>query len=692
MKRGTGEIDPLTAPAPRRLPSPLEAGFQTTAVRIGVDTGGTFTDFVIIEDGRLSTKKIPSTPDNPSRAILEGLREYLEARVPLLVVHGTTVATNALLERKGSPIALVTTRGYEDILSIGRQTRRLLYSLKGEDRAPLVPPDLCFGLAERTSPAGKVVQPVSTKNVRALAARLKECGVEAVAVSFINAYAGGTNEETVVRELENHGLLVCASSRLLPEYREFERTSTTAVNAYLMPILDRYLGSLEAGLGEAALRIMQSNEGYISSREAKKEPIRTALSGPAGGVVGSLELARAAGFPKFISFDMGGTSTDVSLVDGEIRRTNESSVGDFPIRLPIIDIHSVGAGGGSIAHLDAGGSLRVGPQSAGADPGPACYGRGDLPTVTDANLVLGRIDPDFFLGGKMKISPERSGEAVGRLAARIGKTTLATAQGIVDIANANMEKAIRVISIERGFDPREFALLSFGGAGGMHAVDLAASLRMKGVLAPENAGVLSAFGLLLADSVKDYSRSILKTTGAADGAMIEKLFREMERRGRRDLAADGFTDQAMHFERSADLRYLGQSYEITLPYRKADPAGLPARFHEAHEKTYAYRHERGTVEIVTIRLKARGITGKYRLRKSAARRGASIRGAVRKTQTIHYSGRAFRGPVYDRTLLTPGLETTGPALVVDFGSTTFLPPGFVLRVDAYRNLILRKKA
>jgi len=665
--------------------------FQERSVRIGVDTGGTFTDFVIIENGRLSTKKILSTPDNPSRAILEGLREYLESGSALLVIHGTTVATNALLERTGSPIALVTTKGYEDILSIGRQTRRLLYSLKGEDRVPLVPRDLCFGLAERTTPGGKVERPVSIPDARSLVARLKARGVKAVAVSFINSYAGGANEEAVVRELERGGLLVCASSRLLPEYREFERTSTTAVNAYLMPILDRYLGSLEAGLGGATLRIMQSNEGYISSREAKKEPIRTALSGPAGGVVGSLELARAARFPKFISFDMGGTSTDVSLVDGEIRRTNESAVGDFPIRLPIIDIHSVGAGGGSIAHLDAGGSLRVGPQSAGADPGPACYGRGELPTVTDANLVLGRIDPDFFLGGRMKILPERSRAALGRLASRIGKTTLETAQGIVDIANANMEKAIRVISIERGFDPREFALLSFGGAGGMHAVDLAAALRMKVVLAPENAGVLSAFGLLLADSVKDYSRTILKTVDQADRAAIERLYREMEKRGRRDLAADGFNPSAMFFERAVDVRYLGQSYEITLPYRPGGFAKLTAQFHEAHEKTYAYHHDRGAVEIVTIRLKARGVTGKYHLRKTAARRGASAQDAFRKTQAIHYGGRAYRGPVYNRARLSPEVALHGPALVADFGSTTFLPPGYSLLVDGYRNLIIRKK-
>ena len=665
---------------------------QRKVVRIGVDTGGTFTDFVICEDGRLTTLKVLSTPDNPSRAILSGLREYLARGASLLVIHGTTVATNALLERKGARIALITTKGYEDILSIGRQTRRLLYSLSGESRIPLVDRELCFGLDERTTAAGKVERPVKAGELRALAAKLSALGVEAVAVSFINAYADGTNEETVLRELERRGLLACASSRILPEYREFERTSTTAVNAYLMPILDRYLGSLESGIGAANLRIMQSNEGYISSGKAKAEPIRTALSGPAGGVVGSLYLAQAAGFPNIISFDMGGTSTDVSLLEGSIRRTNENAVGDFPVRLPIIDIHSVGAGGGSIAHLDAGGSLRVGPQSAGADPGPACYGRGDLPTVTDANLVLGRIDPDFFLGGRMKIIPERSHDAVGRLAATIGKSTLATAQGIVDIANANMEKAIRVISIERGFDPREFALFSFGGAGGMHAVDLAAGLRMKAVLAPENAGVLSAFGLLLADSVKDYSRSILKTIDKADPTAIERFYREMERRGRHDLSEDGFPAKSIVLERAVDLRYLGQSYEITLPFDPAGFAVMAAAFHKAHLKAYAYNNPRGPVELVTVRVKARGVTDKIRLHKTGARKSASIRTAVIKTQDIFYGGRKYRGPVYDRAKLSPGLRLKGPALIMDFGSTTFLPPGFSLRIDGYRNLIIRRGA
>jgi N-methylhydantoinase A/oxoprolinase/acetone carboxylase beta subunit len=659
-------------------------------IRIGVDTGGTFTDFVIFRDGRISTRKIPSTPADPSSAILEGLAEFLGSRAEITVIHGTTVATNALLERKGARTALITTRGFEDVLSIGRQTRRLLYSLKGERRRPVVDRDLSFGLEERTGADGRVEKKPDRRAAAALAKRLRELGVEAVAVAFINAYANGENEEAVLAEVEKLGLLGCASSRILPEYREYERTSTTAVNAYLMPVLGRYLGSLESRIGRADLRIMQSNEGTISAEKAKAEPIRTALSGPAGGAVGSLAVARAAGFKDIISFDMGGTSTDVSLIEGALRRTSEAQVGDFPVRLPMIDIHSVGAGGGSIAFRDPGGALRVGPESAGAEPGPACYGRGEKPTVTDANLVLGRIDPDFFLGGRMKIFPERSLEAVGRLAAEIRKPALDTAQGIIDIANANMEKAIRVISIERGHDPRGCVLFSFGGAGGMHAVEMASHLRMRAVLAPANAGVLSAFGLLLADSVKDYSRSILKPLAKAEARRLEASYRELERRGRRDLRGEGFASAAIVLERTIDLRYLGQSYEITLPFDgRRGGAALETAFHRAHAKLYSYAHPGGQVEIVNLRLRARGLTRKIEPEKARPVRGADLEDALLKTQTIIYRGKKFRGPVYDRARLSPGQLFDGAALVMDFGSTTFLPPGFRLRVDPYLNLIIR---
>jgi N-methylhydantoinase A/oxoprolinase/acetone carboxylase beta subunit len=495
----------------------------------------------------------------------------------------------------------------------------------------------------------------------------------------------------VARELERSGLLSAISSRLLPEHREFERTATTAVNAYLMPVMDRYLGELDRRIGGADLRIMQSNEGYISPARARVEPIRTALSGPAGGVVGARVLAAAAGFPNVISFDMGGTSTDVSLIEGGIRRTHESRVGDFPVRLPIIDIHSVGAGGGSIAYTDRGGSLRVGPQSAGADPGPACYGRGDLPAVTDANLCLGRLDPGFFLGGRMRIHPERSLAAVSQLGRAIGKSATETALGIVAIANANMEKAIRVISVERGIDPRAFALLSFGGAGGMHAVEMAAHLGLATVLVPRNAGVLSAFGLLMSDPVKDYTKSLMKTDAQVTLARLEGEYRALEEKSRRDMLEDGFALKDVVLERSLDCRYLGQSYEIDVPYRKARTLheAFLESFHRRHKRLYSYRHDHRPVEIVNVRIKAVAVTPKLPLVREP--RAASFDPkALVKRQKIQ-TGRTVReGAVYDRSRLGPGNVVRGPALVIDPESTTFLPPGYEARVDPFLNLVIRK--
>ncbi|MGB8951549.1 MAG: hydantoinase/oxoprolinase family protein [Candidatus Aminicenantales bacterium] len=657
--------------------------------RIGIDTGGTFTDFVIFTDGKIVTKKVLSTPSNLSQAILEGIREFLRAGSPPLIIHGTTIATNALLERKGGRIALLTTKGFEDVLLIGRQNRRNLYSLKGEQKNPILARSLCFGIEERTAASGQIEKIVDRSKVIKILEKLKVLGIEAVAVSFIHSYANSLNERIVHRELRKARLLASVSSRLIPEYREYERTSTTAVNAYLMPILDRYLSLLEKKLRHAELKVMQSNEGYISAAKAKTEPIRSALSGPAGGVVGALHLGKAAGFSNIISFDMGGTSTDVSLIEGRIRRTTESVIGDFPIRIPIIDIHTVGAGGGSIAYMDQGGSLRVGPQSAGADPGPACYGKGHHPTVTDANLYLGRIDPELFLGGRMKIYPERSEAALHKLAKKISKSVLETALGIVAIANANMEKAIRVISIERGYDPRDFSLFSFGGAGGMHAAEIAANLQMKKVIVPLNAGVLSALGLLLADSIKDYSKSILKTSDRLSPQNIERLFVHLERRGLKEMAEDGFSPQNVRLLRFLDLRYLGQSYEITISYQRKDGALWLADFHREHEKLYSYHNPHGQLEIVNIRLKAVGLSKKIKLKKFRESRSSS-RKAWLKSQTIYAKGKNFSGSVYDRARLNAGSRLRGPALIVDFGSTTFLPPGFGLKVDGFLNLIIQK--
>jgi N-methylhydantoinase A/oxoprolinase/acetone carboxylase beta subunit len=665
-------------------------GGPVPAVRIGVDTGGTFTDFVIWKDGRLSNKKVLSTPRNPSLAIIEGLAEFL-GPAAVFIVHGTTVATNALLERKGGRIALVTTAGFEDVIFIGRQTRRSLYRLQPEERFFLLPPERVIGARERTLAGGRVETGLSRAEARRIVRKVRETGAEAVAVCFLHSYANAANETVLAEELRRAGMMASVSSRLLPEYREYERASTTAINAYLMPVMDRYLSELDRRIGRAELRIMQSNEGYISPSRARLEPIKTALSGPAGGAVAARELARAAGFARVISFDMGGTSTDVSLIEGGIRRTHESRIGDFPVRLPLIDIHSVGAGGGSIAFRDRGGSLRVGPQSAGADPGPACYGKGDLPTVTDADLFLGRLDAAFFLGGGMAIHPERSRAALGRLARAIGKTPVETALGIVAIANANMEKAIRVISVERGFDPRNFALFSFGGAGGMHAVEMAEHLRLPAVIVPRNAGVLSALGLLMADSIKDYTRSLMRTDAGVSLAELERAFGRLEAEGRADMKEDGFTDRDIRVERSLDCRYLGQSYEITVPFRKA---GTPAAayiddFHRRHHRLYSYHHADRPVEIVNLRIKAVAVTPKIPLERAPAASSLDPRAPLRRQPIT--TGRSRReGTVYDRSRLRPGNTVSGPALVIDPESTAYLPPGYLCRVDGFLNLIIRK--
>jgi len=671
----------------------MERRPKSAKVRVGVDTGGTFTDFVIWKDGRLSNRKVLSTPRDPSRAIFEGLGGLLQDGPAVFVVHGTTVATNALLQQKGGRIALITTAGFKDILAIGRQTRRNLYALEPESRFELIPASRRFGLRERTLASGEIERPVDRTEVRRVIGKIKRAGSEAVAVCLLHSYANPTNEEIVAAELERSGLLFTVSSRLLPEHREFERTSTAAINAFLMPVMDRYLGELDRRIGRADLRIMQSNEGYISPVRARVEPIKTALSGPAGGVVGARALARAAGFPNVVSFDMGGTSTDVSLIEGGIRRTHESRIGDFPIRLPIIDIHSVGAGGGSIAYTDRGGSLRVGPQSAGADPGPACYGKGDLPAVTDANLCLGRLDPDFFLGGRMAIYPERSRGAVTRLGRALGKSETETALGIVAIANANMEKAIRVISVERGIDPRAFTLFSFGGAGGMHAVEMAAHLGMPTVLVPRNAGVLSAFGLLMSDPVKDFTKSLMKTDDWISIALLESEFGKLEAQSRRDMAADGFAAKDLVLERSLDCRYFGQSYEIEVPYRRARTLGQAflESFHRRHKRLYSYRHDNRPVEIVNLRIKAVALTPKIPLEREP-RAGSAPSRAIIKKQAIHTGNALRQGAVYDRSKLGPGHRVAGPALVIDPESTTYLPPGFTAAVDAYLNIVIKKAA
>jgi N-methylhydantoinase A/oxoprolinase/acetone carboxylase beta subunit len=631
-------------------------------MRIGIDAGGTFTDFIVSHDsGKLETFKLRSNPRSPASVILAGL-EQAAGSSKAEVVHGSTVATNALLERKGVRTALVTTAGFEDVIAIGRQNRRELYNLTPLLRVPIIPRALCFGVNERAFFDGEIAAKPSAAELKRLKIRLRKARVESVAICFLHAYRNPENEKLVAEALKGIGYL-CSSHDVCPEFREFERTSTTLINAYVGPLMDRYLGELERGTRHR-ISIMQSNGGFLTAKEARRHAIRTVLSGPAGGVVGAIETARLSGFTRILGFDMGGTSTDVSLSDGQPRQTMEAAIDGFPVRVPMLDIHTVGAGGGSMARIDEGGLLRVGPESAGADPGPACYGTGDRPTVTDAHVVLGRIAADQLVGGAMHLDVERAAQAVDSIARPAGITRVAAAEGILRVANANMERAIRLVSVERGHDPRDFALVAFGGCGGLHACEIARELGIRTVLVPEYAGALSALGMLLADEVRDYAAGVLNHPG------IEREFQRLERIARQELRNGELI-------RSADIRYAGQSYELTVPWLARSP-GEP--FHREHRRIYGYANPDRAVEIVTIRVRAKCVVDKPKLRKKVA--GVRQKPGVRR---IHSAGAWHRTPVYQRAQLSAA-ASRGPALVVDYGSTTLVPPGWRFKVDGFGNL------
>ena len=655
---------------------------KTNSPRVGIDTGGTFTDFVRLDASGLTVHKLRTTPEDQSKAILAGL-VALGAGDDADVVHGSTVATNAVLERKGARVALLATSGFEDVLRIGRQTRPELYNIFVPLPRPLVEPELTVGVDERMDAGGQVVKPLDLEAIGALSRDLRERGADVAAVCFLHSYVNPAHERAVAERLRADGWLVSASSEVLPEYREFERWSTTAVNAYVTPLIDRYLARLESGLKGRRLSIMQSNGGSISAGLARAQAVRTVLSGPAAGVVGARAVSHAAGERRLISFDMGGTSTDVSLVDGEMPTSTDSRVGDFPVRLPVIDIHTVGAGGGSIAYVDSGGALRVGPRSAGAVPGPACYGSGTELTVTDANLLLGRLDPEFFLGGRMSLDRARAEAAAHDLARRLRLGVNELAEGVVRVANANMERAIRVVSVERGHDPRRFALVAFGGAGGMHACEIARALDIGAVIVPRHAGVLSALGMLVADVTRDYSASVLMPAAQLSDAALRKRLAVLARRASRDLANEGFKADRMVLEQQVDVRYTGQSYEITLPFS----TGYGKAFHRRHARLYGYANPARAIEVVTLRVRASGVTSKPRLPFAKPRR--MFRPKPAGICPGQFDGRTLRVAHYRWPDLQPGAEAAGPAVVTGPEATVVIPPGFRFRVDGFGNVQAR---
>ena len=693
-------------------------------MRMGIDAGGTFTDLVVVENSGILVLKVFSTRDDPARSILEGIENFPHRKLDEAptILHGTTVATNSLLERRGSSVALVTTAGFEDLIEIGRQNRSRLYSFSERRDPPLVPRPLRFGLRERTGEDGKILLAPSPSEIARILRRIKSSGARSIALCFLFSFANPRNERAAAKALRKLGLPVSVSHEILPEFREYERLSSTVINAYLAPLVGRYLQHLGHQLSAGAptargmksasvggrIFIMQSSGGVTTDKHASEEPVRTILSGPAGGVVAARRLADLLKIRRAISFDMGGTSTDVCLLDGPPRTTNETTLGELPVAIPVLDVLSVGAGGGSLARIDAGGALRVGPESAGATPGPVCYGRGGTqPTVTDANVVLGRLDRDFFLGGGFRLEPQAADRAF-RNFLRGGRKNnsphgsfnnpIELARGIVEVSNAAMEKALRVISVERGHDPRDFSLICFGGAGGLHAAALARSLGMKQVIVPPNPGAFSALGILLSDFVKDLSQSVLLrvpvTAGARAGLEEEfrgdlvRRFRILEQKGRAELRKDRVPRGRLLIERRLDLRYAGQSYEIGVPFT----ARFAELFHREHARAYGYKDTNRPVEIVNLRLRLIVTTPKPPLRRVKTSASTDANVAVVKQKPVWFDGRRRETKFYDRTKLIAGAGIGGPAVVVEYSSTTLVPPDFQCRVDHFLNLVLTHHA
>lgn len=652
-------------------------------VVIGVDTGGTFTDIVYKDKNRWGIYKLPSTPSNPAEAVLEGIEKVAKGKNKR-IVHGTTVATNTILERKGSKTAFVTNRGFEDIIFIGRQNRKELYNLRYRRPEPIVPEDLRFGIECRINSKGEIIKEISEEDIEQLIKALKEKSVQSVAVSLLFSFLNPEQENLIKDRLSDH-FYVSISSDILPEFREYERSSTVVLNSYVMPIMDKYISHLEKNISDNdKLSIMQSNGGSISPKKAKEEAVRTILSGPAGGVVGAFQIGKIAGYRNLITFDMGGTSTDVSLINGNIPFTTDYEITDLPVKIPVIDIHTVGAGGGSIAYIDRGGSLNVGPESAGADPGPVCYGKGKKITVTDANLYLGRLIPDRFLGGSMKIYPDRVEEYMKKLSSEMRLDPYETAEGIITVANVKMENAIRKISIERGYDPKDFVLFSYGGAGGLHASFLAKALNIPKIVIPVNPGVLSALGMIMSDFIKDYSLTIMSVYSPDMIFHIEKVMQTLKEKAVKDLKNEGFDEKNIRIEKLLDMRYIGQSYEIIVPYSK----DIDKKFHDLHRTYYGYSRENIDIEIVNVRIRAYGITEKPYIQRIEKGNKKISKEAFLGYTDMYINGSFKKVRVIQRDKLKAGNIIDSPSIIVEYSSTILIPEFARGFVDDFGNIIL----
>jgi len=671
---------PRRTGSPAAPPSGRSAGAPPT---IGIVTGGTFTDLVLVVDGEVETLKVPSTPADPAEAVLDGARRIMDGRGPYVLLHGSTVATNALLERRGARVVLVTNEGFQDVIEIGRQNRPQLYALVGHRPPPLVARDDRLGVPGRLGPRGEEVAPLDPSVLEALATLVTERDAGAVAVSLLHAYANSEHERAVADALEGTGLPLSISSELLPEFREYERTSTTVVNAYVAPLMSRYLGRLSEESGAERVTIMGSNGGALPVARARREPVHTVLSGPAGGVVGALTWARRAGHERILSFDMGGTSTDVSLCPGRPLQTREFEIDGQPVAIPVIDIHTVGAGGGSLARVDAGGALRVGPQSAGADPGPVCYGRGgEGVTVTDAHVWLGRLPVDAFLGGEGRLDRDAIREPLAAIARSLGTSPEEAAEGILAVADTAMERALRVISVERGYDPAEFAVVAFGGAGALHVAELADRLGAERALVPPDPGLLSAYGMLASPVTREASRTVLVSTDRNDvHALLERTFTELEEQARAEMLQEGADPDSLLSERSVDARDQGQSFELRVP-----AADWVRRFHRAHDERYGYRREDTPVEAVTLRALVTAPAADLDVPPLSEAEGEP----PAEEATIFFGGRPLSGRRLWRADLRSGHAFEGPVVVQEYSATTWVPPRWTVRVDTWGCLHLRK--
>ena len=679
------------------------------SIRIGVDTGGTFTDLMVMDSsGKLKVFKVMSTPSEPSSAILRGLDRVLNETDQVgqnvsYFIHGTTVGTNAILEGKGSPVALLTTKGFRDVLHIARQERPVMFDFFVYRPEPLVPRYLRYEVSERVYADGHIRVPLDEEGVRSMLREASALGVRSVAVCFLHSYANQTHEkrvgEIVAQEFPH--LSVTLSSEIVKDFKEYERMSTAVLNSYIQPIVGKYMDELQSGLRATGVHcsvlIMQSNGGVMTAGLATQKSINTVLSGPAGGAIAALQSGKAVGQDNIIGIDMGGTSLDVSLTyQGRLSFVSESDIGGYVVKLPMIGIHTLGAGGGSIAWIDSGGGLRVGPHSAGASPGPVCYGMGGKePTVTDANLVLGRLGN--LLGGEMSVSIEGARKAITEhIAKPLGLTLEEAAEGIIRVVNAQMSKGMRYVSLERGYDPREFTFLAFGGAGPVHASELAVDLGIPTVLVPPAPGAHSALGLLLTDIRHDYSRTVMQQVSSLDPDFLAQLQCQMAFEAVEQLQEEGVDQSRIVPSTSADVRYIGQGFELSVnlpsgPITKTTLTFLEKAYHDLHQQCYGFCKPNEPTELVNFRLVALGLLDKPNL-PSLAQADCDPLLAVQGSRRVYFKGSWLETPLYNRSLLSPGMALQGPAIVEQLDSTTVIWPNQTASVDALTNLVLMEKS